>query len=214
MAIGQVLGGIPRIGFGSALKRICDYLDYNTTAGVSKRGAVVAKTGLAVGEAGAHALRQTTFTFTACHFAMIDNAGVGAHKGVQLYDFPAGNILILGATADIALKKSSAGIVDTWNGDFGVGTVVADSGATLASTEQNIIPTTATPAATGVGALATTTAKGINVAAIAPLDGTATAVDLYLNFLIDDADQDVTGTPADLILTGTLTVTWLNLGDK
>ena len=42
------------------------------------------------------------------------------------------------------------------------------------------------------------------------LDGTATAKDLYLNVLVDDADQ-AGGT---LTITGTISITWINLGDK
>jgi len=41
-------------------------------------------------------------------------------------------------------------------------------------------------------------------------DGTSTAIDMYLNFLIDDADQDGGGA---LLLTGTIDFTWENLGD-
>jgi len=212
---GQQLGGIPRAQWGKALKRVFDYLDYKTTAGATRLGSAPTITGMVCTEAGAHCMRETTFTFTDTAIAMVDEAGVVAYKGTKIYDFPAGNILVLGATADLVLKKSSAGIIDAWDGDFGLGTVTASNNATLSSTEQNIIPTTATPQATGVGAAATTTAKGINAAAIAPLDGTATAIDLYLNFLIDDTDHDVTGTPANLIVSsGTVKVYWINLGDK
>lgn len=41
-------------------------------------------------------------------------------------------------------------------------------------------------------------------------DGTSTAKDLYLNFIIDDADQDGGGA---LLLTGTVDISWRNLGD-
>lgn len=46
-------------------------------------------------------------------------------------------------------------------------------------------------------------------------DGTATAIDFYFNHLIDDADQDITGSGAAayLLLTGTIDITWENLGD-
>lgn len=40
-------------------------------------------------------------------------------------------------------------------------------------------------------------------------DGTSTAIDLYLNFLVDDADQ-AGGT---LTVSGTITFVWINLGD-
>ena len=87
--------------------------------------------------------------------------------------------------------------------------MTASNNATLATTEQNIIPTTATPQAVS-GA---TTAKGVATTASQLLDGTSTAVDLYVNFLVDDADHDVTTTPCNLILNGTVSVYWLNAGD-
>lgn len=211
---GGVRGGVPRKGWNAGLKRVFDYLDYKTSTGVARVGSSPAVTGMVTEEGGAHGFRQTTFRFTAAPFALVDEAGVVAYVGKKIYDFPAGNILIFGATADLTVGKSSAGVNADWDGDFSLGTVTASNNATLSSTEQNIIPTTPTPQATGTGNAATTTAKGINTAAIAPLDGTATAIDLYLNLLVDDADHDVTGTACNLLLTGTVTVTWCNLGDK
>lgn len=152
-------------------------------------------------------VKRTTITLSSYPITMTDEAGVVAYGGSKIYDMPAGNILIFGATADLSILKSGSGINADFDGDFGLGTVTASNNATLSSTEQNIIPTTATPQAVA-GA---TTAKGINTAAIAPLDGTATAVDIYLNALIDDADQNGGGT---LYFTGTITITWMNLGDK
>lgn len=111
--------------------------------------------------------------------------------------------------ADLTVEKSSAGVNDDFDGDFAVGTVTASNNNTLASTEANVIPSTATPQATS-GA---TTAKGVSTGVVT-LDGTGTAVDLFLNFLVDDSDHDVGGTACDLIVNGTITVTWINLGDK
>lgn len=202
-------GGVPRRSF----KQIFDYLDFRTPAG-PRCGVAEAVSGMVAEHGGAHAFRQTVFRFTNAPFALVDAAGVVAYAGQKLFTFPAGNILIFGATADLVVRKSSAGVIDAFDGDFALGTVTASNNATLAGTEQNIIPTTATPQATGVGAAAFTTAKGVNAAAIAPLDGTATAVPLFLNLLVDDGDHDVTGTPANLLLTGTVTVAWINLGDK
>lgn len=42
------------------------------------------------------------------------------------------------------------------------------------------------------------------------LDGTSAASDIYLNFLIDDADQDGGGT---LLLNGSIAISWVNHGD-
>lgn len=155
-------------------------------------------------------VHQTVLTFVNTPLPLVDEAGVVAYAGLKVYDFPAGAILFLGAVADLDLTKSSAGVNADWDGDVGVGTVTASNNSTLATTEQNIIPTTATPQAvagvTTANALSTATENAV-------VNGTSTAVDAYLNLLVDDADHDVTTTPCNLIVNGTLTLTWINLGD-
>lgn len=150
----------------------------------------------------------TVLTFNDTPIVLADNAGVVAYGGLKIFDFPQGSIVIQGATANLAVTKTSAGVTATWNGDFAVGTVTAANDATLTSTEANIIPSTPTPAAVA-GA---TTAKGRSTAAVT-LDGTTTAVDAFINFLVDDANHDVTTTPCNLILNGTVTILWANMGD-
>ena len=63
--------------------------------------------------------------------------------------------------------------------------------------------------------LALATASGTSTSTECPkiFDGHTTAKDLYLNLLVDDADQDVTGTACDLIVNGSLIVVWAKLGD-
>ena len=173
-------------------------------------GVPTTTTGMTVTEIGDGAVHKTVFTFVNTPVALTDEAGVVAYKGLKLYDMPAGFISFLGATSNLALTKSSAGVNADWDGDFGIGTVTASNNATLATTEQNILPTTATAqaaagATTAVGA-ATATEQAI-------VDGHTTALDIYLNFLVDDADHDVTTTPCNLILNGTVTVFWTNMGD-
>lgn len=166
-------------------------------------------TGLSIDEKVIGPLRVVTLTFEDVAFAMVDEAGVVAYSGKKVYDFAAGLICVVGAVADLDITKSSAGVNADFDGDFGIGTVTASNNATLATTEQNILPTTAVPqAVAGV-----TTADGVN-AAVAFIDGTATAADVYLNFLVDDADHDVTATPCNLIVNGTVTLTYFHLGDK
>lgn len=122
-------------------------------------------TGLDVQETGVGPLRQTVFTFTNFEVTMTDEAGVVAYGGKKIYDFPNGVIDILGACSDLDITKSGAGINADFDGDFGVGTATASNNATLTGTEQNVIPSTATPqAVAGV-----TTADGIGVTAITAL---------------------------------------------
>lgn len=201
LALGNAMGP----GGYERAQRLFGYLtDSSNADGSTALSAAYAS----VSEAGGPGpYKKTILTFTSLPISMTDEAGVVAYGGSKVYDFPEGNILIHGATANLTLLKSGAGINADFDGDFGVGTVTATNDAALATTEQNIIPTTATPQAVA-GA---TTAKGINAADIAPLDGTTTPVDVFLNFVIDDLDQNGGGT---LLVSGTLTLLWTSLGDR
>lgn len=168
-----------------------------------------ASAGTGVSAVTAAGMNKTVLTFKNTPLPLIDTAGVVARCALKVFDFPEGAIVIFGATANLALTKSAAGVNADWDGDFSLGSVAAAGDATLTGTEANVLPSTATPQAVA-GA---TTAKGISTGSV-QLDGTATPVDLYLNVLVDDADQDVTTTATNLIANGTITVLWANLGDK
>lgn len=168
---------------------------------------VAAGAGVTAAQA-APGLQRKRFTLTNVAVALTDEAGVVAWGGVKFADFDDGAVLILGAIADLALTKSSAGVNDDWEGDFAIGTATADNDATLGGDEQNVIPSTATPQAVG-GA---TTARGVSTGT-ETADGTATAADLFLNFLVDDADHDVGATPCNIIASGTIEVLYAALGD-
>ena len=208
------MSGVTRKGFSKALKGLYDWLD-GTNAdlkGASGAGAPPAVTGLTVQEQGVGAIRKTVFTFVNVACALTDVAGVVAYVGKQIYDWPAGYILFHGAVMDLALTKSSAGVNADWDGDVGLGTVTASNNSTLASTEQDLVPTTATPQA--VAGVTTADGQSTSTEALKILDGHTAAKDIFLNLLVDDADQDVTTTPCNLIVNGTIEVTWSNLGDN
>lgn len=160
---------------------------------------------VAVAERGIGPYKQTIITLTAHPVTLTDEAGVVLYGGTKLYDFPEGLIKISGCVADLTVAVAGGLNADA-DGDVGIGTVTASNNATLASTEQNICPTTAIPQLSSSAG----TADCQNAADIAPLDGTTTPVDLYLNFLWDDADHD----GGTMTVSGTVTVTWTNLGDN
>jgi hypothetical protein len=176
-----------------------------TTAGI---GAAAGTGVAATAENGDGILHQTTLTFTNVDVVLTDEAGVIAYGGLKFYTLPEGAIVVHGAVANLAVTKSSAGVNVDWDGDFAIGTVTAANDADLTSTEADVLPKTATPQA----AAGATTAHGVNAAA-AYLDGTTAAKELFVNFLVDDADHDVTSTPCNLILNGTIKITWINAGD-
>ena len=162
-------------------------------------------------EYGAGLVHKTVLTLEDFTVAMSDAAGTTGYGGAKLYDLPEGAICFLGAVADLDLTKSSAGIDDDWDGDFSVGTDTAGTDASLSLTEANIIPSTATPQASGG---VTTAAGQTGTAGSTVVDGTATALDVYLNLLVDDADHDITSTAANIVVDGTVTLSWMNLGDN
>lgn len=170
-----------------------------------------AGTGVTHEDSGTGNVHKTVLTLVNTPIPLVDEAGVVAYGGLKIFDFPQGNTLFLGAVADLALTKSSAGVDADWNGDVGIGTVTASNDATLATTEQNLIPTTATPQA--VAGVTTADAKSTTTETGKIFDGTATAIDAFLNLLVDDSDHNVTGTPCNLIANGTVSLTWVNLGD-
>jgi len=166
-------------------------------------------TGVTVTEAPG--LRKAVVTLAATPVALVDEAGIVAYGGLKILDLPEGLITFLGAVADLAVTKDAAGVNDDWDGDFALGTATAGIDATLTGTEADLIPSTATPQAVA-GA---TTATGLSTGTEAPalFDGSTTAVDVFLNFLVDDADHDVTTTPTNLVVSGTVTVLYALAGD-
>jgi hypothetical protein len=153
-------------------------------------------------------VHRTVIEFVNHAIALADNAGVVAYGSQKVLDLPARRVLFQGAVQDLALTKSSAGVNADWDGDVGLGTAAAGNSATLTSTEQNLIPTTATPqavsGATTADAESTTTEQGALLAA---------SSDVYLNFLVDDADHNVTGTACNLIVNGKLCILWTEFPD-
>lgn len=169
-------------------------------------GGAAAGAGAVAANTPGDGLTKTVVTLKDFTIPLVDNAGVGAHGGLKFYDFPAGVISIENANSALAITKSSAGVNATWNGDFGVGSVVAAVDATLTGTEQNIIPSTSTPA----GVAGVSSANG-DMTTPLRAGSLAAALDAYLNVLVDDANQDVTTTPCNLIFNGTITLWWRNL---
>lgn len=173
-----------------------------TTTGVgAKNGATVT-----VVEKGEGTIHQSILTLASTPVTVANTTGA-SFGGVKLYDFPEGRILILGVTANLSFVWTDEDIAADGSGDFSLGTTIT-ADATLDGTDVDLLPSSAMldpfvlGVGTGVGALA----------ASAQFDGTATAVDANLNIIIDDAD--VSDAASDIVLvSGTVTMTWINLGD-
>jgi hypothetical protein len=152
---------------------------------------------------GVHPIHQTVLTLTLTGANDLDLADGDHGTGIKIYDMPAGRILILGATinADIAYVDAAT------TGEFvvSVGQAVGADDATLTSTEADIIPSTA------IAGAATPKAWHAALAASAQFDGTATALPIYVNVACPNASNSATA--QTYAITGTLTISWINLGD-
>lgn len=152
-------------------------------------------------------LNVTTIDIAALSVTTTDNGAAGAQGSQKIYDFPAGNILILGAVGLLSISRVGTNLTATSAVVASVGTVAAGAGdATLTSTEANIVPSTTATLSGGANAAVdmASTAQGI-------FDGTATPADAILNFATPDAGS--TGNDA-LLVSGSITITWVNLGDN
>lgn len=157
-------------------------------------------------------VRKTVLTCVATPIVFADDAGVAQYGGVKIYDFPEGLINTLGAVVSGVLTLPTP-FIDTYTGVMALGTVTATTGATLTSTEADILQSTAITQA--VAKVATTNAISIATALTESggrhLDGTATAKDAYLNYAIAD---DAAHAAETGLFTGVITLTWINEGDK
>jgi len=168
----------------------------------------VSSTGFTLVETGDGVIHQTTLTLDSDFEFFITDAGAnGAHGSVKLYTFPVGYIKVLGTTTNLALDcVPTNGLVDAATYDIGIGSITAGvDNAALATTEQNIIA----KIEGNMSGATVASIHGINATSLA-LDGTSTAEDAWFNVAIeaDDAADDQLCT-----LSGTVTITWSNLGD-
>ena len=102
----------------------------------------------------------------------------------------------------------------TFRAAFGVGSTQGGNHAAPTTTTEQDFVANVTPAAAVAGVAAF---RGISVAP-AVVDGTTTTTvgvprKLWLNAIINTADETVATTPANLILDGVITLEWELLGD-
>lgn len=133
------------------------------------------------------------------------------YQGTKIFTFPEGRVLVLGVTATLKQKTTSA-LAGTLNasstGAISLGTVTA-SATTLATTMVDLLPTTAFTSSATVNVSGTAVSAAL--AASAQFDGTTTAKPVFLNTayattgnVVADATQTVSGTVA---------IAWVFLGD-
>lgn len=170
--------------------------------------------GVTIFEKGNETVKQTYIECNAVTVTITDDAGVAQFGGVQVYDFPEGVTYLKGAMATGILTAGVTGtIIDDWDGDVALGTVTATTGATLTGPEADIMPSVAVSAG---GSDKDGVVSAQSVAAVLTesgarwIDGTSTAVNLFLNFVIDDDASHTAGTAE---FTGTIVINWEMMGD-
>ena len=206
-------GGEIKVKSGGTVTHDSGSLEITADGVGAKAGATVT-----VVEHGNTVIHKTVFTCTNLPITMADEAGVIQHGGAKIYDFPAGLLLTLGAVIDGSVTTpvhddASGGTIATWDGDIALGTVVASNNNSLATTEQNILQSTAVTQAiaqvANVDAISAATL--LTESAASWIDGSGTDPDLYLNLLIDDSANN----DAHIALfTGTITLLWTVIADK
>lgn len=201
---------------GGARDVIGGTLHFASTGGMTTAAGIGTENGATVSAAEAMPIvHRTTLTLTATPVTITDDAGVAQYGGVKVYDFPEGMLCVLGAVVTGSLTAGVTGtIIDNWDGDVSLGTVTATTGSTLVSTEADIMQSVAVSAGASdkIGVVdAVSVATALTESGARWLDGTATAKDMYLNFVIDD---DVTHTSGTAAFTGTIEFVWLSLGDN
>lgn len=198
----------------TAADEVTEVWKVDSTGKMTSSSEAGAKNGstVTVEEKGSGVVHQTVLTLasTLCPIVSVTTGnGVG---GIKIYDMPEGYIRVLGCTADLTLLVGSAKEADytdnTPEGDMGIGTVApanADAFGTDA-TDDDI--------ATGATITMSTFADTVTLTPEAALnhDGTSTAKDVFVNMLIDAADID-DDTTSEVEVSGTVTLTWINLGD-
>ena len=166
-------------------------------------------------EHGDGVARKTVLECNGLVVTVSDDAGVAQYGGVQAYDFPEGMLLLKGARVTGILTAGTTGtIIDNWDGDVALGTVTATTGTTLTGTEADIMPSVAVSAGASdkdgvvdaVSAATVLTESGARW-----LDGMTTAINMFLNFVID---EDGTHTAGTATFNGTIEFNWEMMGDN
>ena len=149
------------------------------------------------------------FTFAAARVTVTDAGASGSSGSLKLYDFAEGVIQMLGSRHNWTAFAEGAALT-TAAGDasfvIAFGSAAADAGdGALTGTEVDFGATRSITLSGGTGTGATTV-TGVQT----PLDGTATAVDLYLNWSGTAATIDANST---IDVTGTYTINGMFIGD-
>lgn len=167
---------------------------------INTAGTAVTTAGVAAEESVYNGVRKVKITLTSAAFTMTDN-GANGSGSLKIWTCPEGLVTFLGTVANVTIAY--AAVTDA-NVIGAVGTAAAAADATLTSTEANLVPSTASATTAGAGTFA-----GVSTS-LAVIDGTTTAVPVYLNL----ATSTDPSTNNSITLTGTVEFNYIVAGDK
>jgi hypothetical protein len=150
------------------------------------------------------ALNRTVITLTDYVMTITDSEGNGGHGALKLLDFPEGIIRVPSAIGDMSSTAiSGASTTSAVDMALGSATTLTNSqtlgGANVdfvAKVDEDLV------ASAGVWDLVNTTSQDE--------DGHSASTDVWLCVAIEDADMTATGS---ITLSGTIVITWHNMGD-
>lgn len=134
-----------------------------------------------------------------------DPGAAVAYGGAAIQGLPEGNILLLGAVANLRVT-AGANIIAAFTGNFSVGTAIT-ADATLSGAKVNLVPSTAL--VTGSGGVSSGN-RGVSTTAGAILDNTDRTLNANLNVTIADASISAS---SSVTVDGVLYLAFIALGD-
>jgi hypothetical protein len=163
------------------------------------------------GKFATSAIPSKVVVAAALAFAVDGAAGVGFGTAV-LGALPQGNIMFLGAVAYMQFSGpgGEAGLVDTWAGDYAIGTTPM-SDATISGDDANVVPSTALAAATAEVSPRTRGTEADGSLSGVIFDNTAGDLELNINLLVDDAN--ISADDIAFTVDGEVHLTYVLLGD-
>jgi len=149
-------------------------------------------------------IQKTVITLAATN--MVFTTGSDEGESFKIWTFPKGGVTILSALMDFTYITSLGATGDYY---YAMGSAAAGDDADLTSTEANIIPKSTI--STDGSVVNTNAADSVLLAPIT-IDGTTTAVPLYFNAAMANADMG--GVNQTSTISGTLTLFWINNGSN
>lgn len=151
------------------------------------------------------------FTLSKARISVTDAAGSGSYGSLKLFDFVEGVVSFLGARQDYTAFVEGAALT-TAAGDavFEIGVGTTAIGAAADGTLGNGVNENVGQAVSVTNSSGTGTGTAVDGAKTTALNGTATAIDLYLNWSGTAATIDASST---IGVTGTISVLFAFVGD-